>query len=255
MLDSGRNALLALDIKISMATMGVGVGALVAGLFGMNLVSGLEDTPHTFFIVTGGAGIVALLVYWYSSRVLRKVRHVALVGRPTSLPESVRMAKERFVRERAEYARAEAQAEYARVVAECGGDPHGAAATMVAVRSNAATAAAAVASTPIPDYEARWHLVRRGLRARSSWWDRIFRPHSLRRNLLGMRGQPPRGQPIPARVTISWNPPKGTAPGNSARTARATAAAVSTPSHPATRPTTPRHDQPTGYRSEYSARK
>lgn len=37
MLDSGRNALLALDVKISVATLGVGSGALVAGLFGMNV--------------------------------------------------------------------------------------------------------------------------------------------------------------------------------------------------------------------------
>jgi hypothetical protein len=37
MLDSGRNALLALDIKVSIATLGVGTGALVAGFFGMNV--------------------------------------------------------------------------------------------------------------------------------------------------------------------------------------------------------------------------
>ena len=37
MLDSGRNALLALDVKISIATLGVGTGALIAGMFGMNV--------------------------------------------------------------------------------------------------------------------------------------------------------------------------------------------------------------------------
>ena len=37
MLDSGRNALLALDIKVSIATLGVGTGALIAGFFGMNV--------------------------------------------------------------------------------------------------------------------------------------------------------------------------------------------------------------------------
>lgn len=39
MLDSGRNALLAMDIKISILTLGVGTGALVAGVFGMNVSS------------------------------------------------------------------------------------------------------------------------------------------------------------------------------------------------------------------------
>ena len=42
MLDSGRNALLALDVKISIATLGVGTGALIAGLFGMNVSSWLQ---------------------------------------------------------------------------------------------------------------------------------------------------------------------------------------------------------------------
>ena len=37
MLDSGRNALLALDVKLSIATLGVGSGALIAGFFGMNV--------------------------------------------------------------------------------------------------------------------------------------------------------------------------------------------------------------------------
>lgn len=36
-LDSNRNALLALDLKISILTMGIGIGTLVAGVFGMNV--------------------------------------------------------------------------------------------------------------------------------------------------------------------------------------------------------------------------
>ena len=45
MLDSGRNALLALDVKISIATFGVGSGALVAGVFGMNVSSKQTSKP------------------------------------------------------------------------------------------------------------------------------------------------------------------------------------------------------------------
>ncbi|KAF7971345.1 hypothetical protein HWV62_21359 [Athelia sp. TMB] len=36
-LDSNRNSLLALDLKVSIMTMGIGSGALVAGVFGMNV--------------------------------------------------------------------------------------------------------------------------------------------------------------------------------------------------------------------------
>ncbi|KAK4686367.1 magnesium transporter, partial [Tremellales sp. Uapishka_1] len=80
MLDSGRNALLALDIKVSMATLGIGTGALVAGLFGMNLPTQLETSPHAFLLVTGTASFIAFLVSLYGIRTLRKVRRVALSG-------------------------------------------------------------------------------------------------------------------------------------------------------------------------------
>lgn len=36
-LDANRNNLLALDLKVSIVTMGLGAGALFAGLFGMNV--------------------------------------------------------------------------------------------------------------------------------------------------------------------------------------------------------------------------
>jgi magnesium transporter len=47
MLDSGRNALLALDVKISIATLGVGTGALIAGMFGMNVSAPSRSAQRT----------------------------------------------------------------------------------------------------------------------------------------------------------------------------------------------------------------
>ncbi|KAG8755404.1 magnesium ion transporter, partial [Ceratobasidium sp. 423] len=67
-LDSNRNALLALDLKVSIGTFGIGVGALVAGLFGMNLQSHLEDDRFAFFAVSGVAMGVAGLVAWLGMR-------------------------------------------------------------------------------------------------------------------------------------------------------------------------------------------
>jgi magnesium transporter len=46
MLDSGRNALLALDVQISIATLGVGTGAFVAGVFGMNVSQSCLVIPN-----------------------------------------------------------------------------------------------------------------------------------------------------------------------------------------------------------------
>lgn len=168
MLDSGRNELLALDVKVSMATLGIGAGALIPCLFGMNLTTHLENVEYAFLAASGASASLALILYLYGVRVLRKVRHVSLISKPSSLPQSVREAKERFVRERAENWRwQEAQAQ-----AECG------------VQSSALYAKG------IPDYEARWGAVRRSLRSRTSFWDRLFRPHLLQRNLLGIKRAP-----------------------------------------------------------------
>jgi magnesium transporter len=41
-LDANRNELLALDLKVSIGTLGLTSGALVAGLFGMNVRSPLR---------------------------------------------------------------------------------------------------------------------------------------------------------------------------------------------------------------------
>lgn len=78
MLDSGRNALLALDIKLSIATLGAGCAALVAGLFGMNLTSHLESSPIAFYIATGSAAGFGVLIFLFGLKTLRRVRRVAL---------------------------------------------------------------------------------------------------------------------------------------------------------------------------------
>lgn len=62
MLDSGRNALLALDVKISIATLGVGTGALIAGMFGMNV----SWRPLDFRSET----------YWYSCKQTWRATHM-----------------------------------------------------------------------------------------------------------------------------------------------------------------------------------
>jgi len=77
-LDSNRNALLALDLKVSIATLGVGCGALIAGLFGMNLTSHLEQHPYGFYVMTALSAGLAFLVAWTGFRRLAKIRKVGL---------------------------------------------------------------------------------------------------------------------------------------------------------------------------------
>jgi len=77
-LDSNRNSLLALDLKVSIGTMGIGTGALVAGLFGMNLTSQLETTPYAFLGMSALSVATALLVASTGLRRLAKIRKVGL---------------------------------------------------------------------------------------------------------------------------------------------------------------------------------
>ncbi|KAJ7676465.1 Mg2+ transporter protein cora-like protein [Mycena rosella] len=77
-LDSNRNSLLALDLKVSIMTMGIGSGALIAGLFGMNLTSNMESHPWAFYGMTGFATALAAIVAWAGLRTLAKIRKVGL---------------------------------------------------------------------------------------------------------------------------------------------------------------------------------
>ncbi|KAG2041044.1 hypothetical protein BDR03DRAFT_914453 [Suillus americanus] len=77
-LDSNRNALLALDLKVSIGTMGIGTGALIAGLFGMNLKSHMEEMPYAFMAMSTLSSAVALFVAWTGLRRLAQIRKVGL---------------------------------------------------------------------------------------------------------------------------------------------------------------------------------
>ena len=112
MLDSGRNALLALDVKISIATLGIGSGALLAGVFGMNvspatptmnhsdltqLNTQIESHPYAFYFVTGSASLLAFFIFLGGMRVMRKVRRVALSD--SSIPSYDRLIAARALHE------------------------------------------------------------------------------------------------------------------------------------------------------------
>ena len=77
-LDTNRNRLLALDLKTSMATLGISAGTLWAGLFGMNLTSHFEEHEYAFFVSSGVAFATALIVGAYGFRHLERLRRVGL---------------------------------------------------------------------------------------------------------------------------------------------------------------------------------
>lgn len=62
-LDAMRNRVLRLDVFLNLGAVSVGVGGLVAGIFGMNLLSGLEEHPFGFWIVSGIAIATAIMFF------------------------------------------------------------------------------------------------------------------------------------------------------------------------------------------------
>jgi len=63
---------------VSIATLGVGSGALIAGLFGMNLTSHMEEHTYAFYGMSAASAALAFLVAWMGLRKLAKLRKVGL---------------------------------------------------------------------------------------------------------------------------------------------------------------------------------
>jgi len=71
-LDSARNKLLRIDLVVSSITSVAGIGALFAGLFGMNLKSGVSEDPMWFWAwfgtIVGGLPVMVGLAVFYIYR-------------------------------------------------------------------------------------------------------------------------------------------------------------------------------------------
>ncbi|SPO00012.1 probable Mitochondrial inner membrane magnesium transporter mrs2 [Cephalotrichum gorgonifer] len=79
-LDANRNALMVLELKFSIGTLGLAMGTFLAGLYGMNLENFIEETNWGFGSVTGMSMIVSLFVCWYGLAKLRKVQRIKMMG-------------------------------------------------------------------------------------------------------------------------------------------------------------------------------
>ena len=69
-----------LDLKFSIGTLGIGSGAWVASLYGMNLKNFLEESELGFMGVTAWSAVFAAVVCAYGLKKLRKVQRVSMWG-------------------------------------------------------------------------------------------------------------------------------------------------------------------------------
>lgn len=69
-----------LDLKFSIGTLGIGSGAFVASLYGMNLKNFIEESDLGFLGVTAWSFIFAAIVCTYGLKKLRKLQRVSMWG-------------------------------------------------------------------------------------------------------------------------------------------------------------------------------
>jgi magnesium transporter len=79
-LDANRNSLMLLDLKFSIGTLGIGSGAFIAALYGMNLKNFIEESDLGFWGVTGWSMVFAAVVCGYGLVKLRKVQRLSMWG-------------------------------------------------------------------------------------------------------------------------------------------------------------------------------
>ncbi|KAK8099260.1 inner membrane magnesium transporter MRS2 [Apiospora kogelbergensis] len=79
-LDANRNALMLLELKFSVGTLGLAMGTFIAGLYGMNLENFIEETNWGFGAVTGVSVILSVWVCVIGMKRLRSLQRVKMAG-------------------------------------------------------------------------------------------------------------------------------------------------------------------------------
>jgi len=69
-----------LDLKFSIGTLGIGSGAFIAALYGMNLKNFMEDSDLGFVGVTAWSAVFAGVIVAYGLTKLRKVQRITMWG-------------------------------------------------------------------------------------------------------------------------------------------------------------------------------
>jgi magnesium transporter len=69
-----------LDLKFSIGTLGIGSGAFIAALYGMNLKNFIEESDLGFWGVSGWCAVFSVTVCMYGLTKLRKVQRVSMWG-------------------------------------------------------------------------------------------------------------------------------------------------------------------------------
>ncbi|KAG5437733.1 hypothetical protein PCANB_000446 [Pneumocystis canis] len=80
-LDANRNSLMLLELKVSILTLAISSGAIIAGLLGMNLKNFMEHWPYAFASISFFVFFVATIVGTLGLRKIKKIQRLTLWGR------------------------------------------------------------------------------------------------------------------------------------------------------------------------------
>jgi len=83
-LDANRNSLMLLEIKFSIATLGISVGMFIAALYGMNLENFIEESNYGFFGISIFSAVLSIVACRYGLRQLRKIQRLSMWGEGSS---------------------------------------------------------------------------------------------------------------------------------------------------------------------------
>lgn len=65
-----------LDLKFSIAAVSIATGTYVAGLYGMNLINGLEDATNGFAAITTGSIVGSIGAALFGALMLRRIKKI-----------------------------------------------------------------------------------------------------------------------------------------------------------------------------------
>jgi hypothetical protein len=85
-LDANRNALMLLDLRFSVWTLGIAAGTFLAALYGMNLKNFIEESDLGFWGISGISAAASVFVIMYGVGRLRRVQRVSMWGGAHSAP-------------------------------------------------------------------------------------------------------------------------------------------------------------------------
>jgi len=79
-LDANRNALMLMDLKFSIGTLGLSGGTFVAALYGMNLKNFIEESDWGFWAISGWCTLFGAVVCLAGLKRLRRVQRLSMFG-------------------------------------------------------------------------------------------------------------------------------------------------------------------------------